>query len=402
MLQYGARVDPVAAPAARHFGIDWLRIGAFALLIAYHVGLVFSPYAWIVKWPHSVAALTVPMAVLTPWRLPLLFVVSGFATRKLLARQPSLVAFMRGRSARLLIPLAFAMVALMPPELWVRARMAGETMPLPRYWITEYWSASPRYGLGFPSWEHLWFVVYLWTYTLLLAALIAWRGTGLVDRAAERLTANGRMLWAPVVLLAGVKLALLFVVPDHHGLATDWSGHAEYLPMFLAGFALGGSATLWARLHAHARDPVTWAVAAAAGLAVALVEHAWPGTALPPHVVMAGERGAQVAMAWSVVILLIHAADRWFDRDHRWRAPLAEAVFPAYIVHHPVLVVAAWAILPLGLGAGTGFVLLLAITAAACASFYLVGRELVWLRPLIGLAPRARRRAPSRAVAVAG
>ena len=33
----------------RHFGLDWLRIGAFGLLILYHVGMVFAPWDWVVK-----------------------------------------------------------------------------------------------------------------------------------------------------------------------------------------------------------------------------------------------------------------------------------------------------------------------------------------------------------------
>ena len=33
----------------RHFGMDWLRIGAFALLILYHIGMVFVPWNFHVK-----------------------------------------------------------------------------------------------------------------------------------------------------------------------------------------------------------------------------------------------------------------------------------------------------------------------------------------------------------------
>ncbi|MGJ3628928.1 hypothetical protein AB5I41_22475 [Sphingomonas sp. MMS24-JH45] len=73
----------------RHHGIDWLRIGAFGLLIVYHVAMVFSPWSWVVKWPETYPALVAPMALLTPWWLPLLFVVSGFATRHLLAGSDS-------------------------------------------------------------------------------------------------------------------------------------------------------------------------------------------------------------------------------------------------------------------------------------------------------------------------
>ena len=47
----------------------------------------------------------------------------------------------------------------------------------------------------------------------------------------------------------------------------------------------------------------------------------------------------------------------------------AEAVFPAYIVHHPVLVVLAWAAPAAGMSAASGFVFLLSATVAACAAF---------------------------------
>ena len=68
----------------------------------------------------------------------------------------------------------------------------------------------------------------------------------------ERVTANGRLVWAPIALLAAAKLSLLFVVPDTHGLTSDWLGHAEYLPMFLAGFALGAGTALMGEKAAHA------------------------------------------------------------------------------------------------------------------------------------------------------
>lgn len=378
--------------AARHFGLDWLRIAAFGLLIAYHVAMVFAPWPWVVKWPQTYEALVVPMALLTPWRLPLLFAVSGFASRRLLDRSPSLEQFVRERSMRLLVPLAFGMLVLLPPELWVRAKLAGDPMSLPRYWLSEYWDPSPAYGIAFPAWEHLWFVVYLWTYTMLLGALVAWRGAAPVQALAERVASGGRMLWLPIALLGTAKLALMFVVPETHGLTRDWSGHAEYVPFYLFGFALGGSAPLWRSIRERAAMALPLAMAA--GSVVAAMELAFPGAQQPPHLLAALERLAQVAMAWAMLIVLLAAADRWLNRDHRWRARLAEAVFPAYLIHHPVLVVSAWLLRPSGLPAPLAFAVLLAIVAAACAGFYLLARQTPWLAPLAGLSrPRGPRMA---------
>ena len=73
----------------RHFGMDWLRIGAFALLILYHSGMAFVPWDWHVKASHTVIFASVPMNALNAWRLGLLFVVSGYASRAILMRGSS-------------------------------------------------------------------------------------------------------------------------------------------------------------------------------------------------------------------------------------------------------------------------------------------------------------------------
>ena len=367
--------------SVRHHGIDWLRIAAFGLLIVYHAGMVFAPWAWVVKWPKTTPALIVPMALLTPWRLPLLFAVSGFATRTLIARP----GFVAQRTVRLLVPLAFALLVLLPPELWVRARQAGYAGGLTRYWLVDGWAPG-----RFPEWEHLWFVVYLWSYTMLLAALPR---PGRWQAATERWLGGGRMLWLPVAALAGARVVLMFLVPERHTLAGDWEGHALYLPLFLFGVALGGSPALWREARGHAR--AAGALAAAAAAVVVATELAYPGTRVPPHGIAAAERAAQAAMAWAMVVALLALADRWAERqagrDHRWRAPLARAVFPAYLVHQPVIVCSTWLLLPTGIGALPAFVLILAATSLACAAAVAAGQRVGWLGPLLGLPAQTRR-----------
>ncbi|PCD04530.1 hypothetical protein COC42_09815 [Sphingomonas spermidinifaciens] len=63
--------------SGRHYGLDWLRIAAFGLLILYHIGMVFAPWHWVIDTDRSYPELIPPMALLTPWRLSLLFAVSG-------------------------------------------------------------------------------------------------------------------------------------------------------------------------------------------------------------------------------------------------------------------------------------------------------------------------------------
>lgn len=389
----------LSPPRTRHYGLDWLRIGAFGLLIVYHVAMVFSTWDWVIKSPVTYPQLIVPLAILTPWRLPLLFAVSGYASRKLLDKSGEPGAFVASRNRRLLIPWAFAMVALIPVETWVRAKIAGYPDGLIHYWLRDYWSLAPTYGPPFPSWEHLWFIVYLWAYTMALAGLLAMRGWSAerTTLAGDWLAKGARLVWAPIAALALAKLAVMFVIPEKQGLFTDWNAHLLYFPIFLFGFALGGRSALWPAIARAQR--VAIALVFASGLVVIWVELAYAEHHMPPHGVMALDRVSRIAMAWSMILILFHLAERHLNRDHRWRATLAEAVFPLYIAHHPAIVVLAWLTLPWGLTPLAEFALLLAGTFGFSIAFYLVGREAAWLRPLIGLARPLVRRAVTPATA---
>lgn len=398
------RHDPIPAATARvsqrHYGMDWLRIAAFGLLILYHIAMAFSPWDWVIKTEYAFGWLIPPMALLTPWRLPLLFAVSGYASRKLYDRAPG--DFARSRALRLLVPLAFGMAVLVPLEMWVRVMENGYRQGYLHFWVFDYWRSGIFWGREFPSWEHLWFVAYLAAYTLLLAGALALRGPQVmraIDGVADWLTSGRRLLWAPVALLAMLRLALLFVAPERQGLLRDWGGHAQYVPIFLFGFALAGAPGLW---PAIARNWKTGAaLAALAGAVVVTVELSWPGAGVPPHEVMALDRAARTAMAWGMILALFHIAETRWNHDHPLRKPLAEAVFPFYIVHHPAIVLIAWYSLPLHLSAPLDFALLLGGTAGVCAATYLIGRRIGWLRPLIGLNRLAKPESSARETAPA-
>ena len=375
--------------ALRHYGLDWLRIGAFALLILYHIGMVFSPWRWVIKAPVLIDWLTIPMALLTPWRLPLLFAVSGYASRRLYEKSPTLRAFLASRNKRLLIPLAFGMAVIAPIEVWIRVQQGGYAHGLARFWAVDYWRWGRFFGVDLPSWEHLWFVAYLWTYTAILCGLVTLAGPALphrLSRLLERLDRRARLLWLPAAGLALAKLSLMFIVPERQGLTTDWGGHAAYFPIFLFGFALGGTDALWPGLKRL--FPTALGTALAAGTIVAALEYHYEAHMTPPHALMALDRMARLTMAWSMILVLLHVAQTWWNRDHRWRPTLVEAVFPFYIIHHPIIIVTTWALAPLRPNEGTEFLILLGATVSGCLAFYGIGSRIGWLRPLIGLGPK--------------
>lgn len=68
----------------RRIDLDWVRILAFGLLIFYHVGMLYVSWGFHIKGVHRLTWLEPLMLFLNPWRLSLLFPVSGVATRFML------------------------------------------------------------------------------------------------------------------------------------------------------------------------------------------------------------------------------------------------------------------------------------------------------------------------------
>ena len=91
----------------RRYDLDWLRIIAFGLLILYHCGMFYVTWDWHVKSRFASDAIEPLMMLTNPWRLTLLFLISGAATR-FMADKMSAWKLTSSRMGRLWPPLLLA------------------------------------------------------------------------------------------------------------------------------------------------------------------------------------------------------------------------------------------------------------------------------------------------------
>ena len=374
----------------RRYDLDWVRICAFMLLILYHVGMYYVTWDWHVKSPHASPALEPLMMLSSPWRLSLLFLVSGVATGFLLAHQGS-NRFLSLRSTRLLIPLVFGMLVIVPPQSYLevveKLRYAGGFAEFYRLYITGFHGFC-RAGdcLIMPTWNHLWFVAYLWVYTVVLyiAVRIAPPIIPWMRRLAERrFTGVGILLW-PLAYLCVIRLVLGTRFPANHALIGDWYDHALYFGVFLLGFALAGSRGAWASME-RARWITLGVAVLGWGYLTAYIGAYSDGTGSPPLALRLIALLSYGAQQWLAIAAVVGFAHRHLMHDNPARRYLTGAIFPVYILHQTVIVVVAHALKPSHLYPPIEGVLLVLVTAATCFLSYEVIRRVRALRPLFGL-----------------
>lgn len=361
----------------RRTDLDWLRVIAFGLLILFHVGLVYAPFDWHIHSHYTAEWMRLGIFVTGPWRLTLLFLISGAALR-LMSRRKTAGEVLGARLKRLVPPALFGILVLVPPQAFIEASTKGWwSGDLCGWWLREFTPQGLAEGLPV---NHVWFVLYIGLYSLLATALVA------LPRLTESLgRATGRALLGPGLLVAPV--AYLFLARQglflHYGISNhvtdDWYNHAVSLGAFLLGYLVVGRNEVWTGLVRW-----RWASLAVAGVSLPLLV----GLNVVPQFVPEAwwTSLAFAADQWATVAAILGFGARHLsNRDGPLLRYLTQAVFPCYLAHQTILVAATWMIRGYNLPAPLEAVSLTAITVAGCLATYEAVRRVNWLRPLFGL-----------------
>ncbi len=382
----------------RRYDLDWLRISAFALLILYHCGMFYVTWDWHVKSSRASEAIQPLMQLTSPWRLTLLFLISGAATR-FMADKMKTGAFLSSRMSRLWPPLLLGVFLVVPPQSYYEVLEAMQAMGQPAQPVLDnfygnYLTASGGWCdadgcLTTPTYNHLWFVAYLILYTLALAALLPLLKRLPAQRLAVLISGPGLFL-TPWLFLAVTRMTLFPIFGETHDFRQDWYLHTVYLTVFLFGYAIAKhepffEAAVRARWAALAATLVSWA---------AMVTYFQLASDAPPEWLRQTFRAVREAQAWGAILAAIGFFHHHFAQaDGPLRRTLSEAIFPFYIIHQTIIVIAGHHLDNFGLPLWVEAPLLIGSTALGCLLFYELGRRAGPLRVWFGLsAPEPRPR----------
>lgn len=377
----------------RRYDLDWLRIIAFGLLILYHVGMFYVTWDWHVKSSRASEVIEPLMLLTNPWRLTLLFLISGAATR-FMADKMSAWKFTGARMGRLWPPLLLAVFVIVPPQSYYEIVEAVAAMP-PNVAATYAGAVDNfyvRYVTGSggwcdadgclttPTYNHMWFVAYLILYTLALVLILP-----LLRRAPKAfaaLIAGPGLILTPWLFMAVLRITLFPIFGESHDFRADWYLHILYFTVFVFGFAIAKYEPFFERCV-----KLRWL---ALGLAIAswatLVTYFTFAGETPPDWLRNTFRAIRELDAWCAIVAAIGFAHRHLrNADGPMRRLLTHAIFPFYLAHQTLIVVAGHYLDGLQWPLWIEAPVLIGATALGCWLFFDLGRRIPWLRVWIGL-----------------
>jgi surface polysaccharide O-acyltransferase-like enzyme len=408
-------VDQMVKPERRR-DLDLMRTLVVVGLVFFHSARVFDTGEFYVKNHPPSEFVDVFIGIASAWGMPLLFVISGMGIWYSL-RSRTTGAFARERLRRLLVPLVFGVLVIVPPQVWTELR--GNSVYNKSYleFLPDFLDFdvtlrgfpfvigdSPPQRLFEPA--HLWFLVLLFAFSLMLLPLIWYlrRPSGL--RLIERLTQHLDHIW--LIVIAGVPLAVLDAgLSEEVGLA-GWNRYS-YGVLILYGYLVASDREFGVAIRQHRRTALVGG-SLAFGVVAALILGSGRdvGELMVEYdlasVVM---RAAKAFSGWLWVVAILGFAGGSGKRRpassekvskpmmmDRVGAYLSEAVLPIYVLHQTVIVLLAFYIVEWQVNALLKYLALVSISLVTIIVIYdLAVRRTPATRFLFGMKPS--RRAPS-------
>ena len=323
----------------RRYDLDWLRVIAFGLLMLFHTGMMFSTWDWHVKNIETSDTFDFVMGFLHQWRMPLLFFISGSAVWFAMGRY-STWQYVLERQKRLLLPLIFGMLVVIPPQVYhERLYHLQQYDSFWDFYRTLFTLGS--YPEGNMSWHHLWYIPYIWTYSMLLLPLCLWlrssSGSALLARVLDRLE---NPLWLFLLVVPSALSDVLlrpFWPGDADNLFADWGNFTHKLTFFVAGFVLASGGRVYDRIAAHRSKFLAVGIAMFGLLVLLRFSPVRPSAA-----VVAGYRALNNVQIWMWLLAALGFGRRYLSFNHPFLRYATEAVYPFYILHQTVIIILAY------------------------------------------------------------
>jgi len=373
---------------ARLYYLDWLRVLAFAAVFFYHCGRFFNESDWHIKNSTTSAFADTIMSFFELWGMPLIFLISG-ASIYLALRPRGAMRFLRERVLRLLVPLIFGILILSPPQIYLERLTHGQFQGSFLEYLPVYFrNLNPWNGEFDWLGVHLWYLAYLFLFTLVLlplfAALKTTKGQRITSFLAQSSSHFGIIfLW----VIPGIVLILLV---DPYGIMRpappELVSRLFFAIFVIYGFLIFSDQRI--RLAIIQQRWIALVLAVVLMVAFPMINDLLENDPSIMNAIL----GITLAgvLLWSCLLTVLGFGMHYLTVNHRLLAYANEAVLPIYILHQPVILFIGFFIIQLPVSILVKYLIIATLALAISLGIYEFGiRRVNPMRMVFGLKPRS-------------
>ena len=375
----------VAKPDRRP-DLDWLRVLAVLLLIPFHTARIFDTFEpFYVKNGELSGILSYGViGFLSPWHMPLLFLLAGAATWYALGFR-SAGQYVKERLSRLLVPFVFGLAVIVPPQAYCASLAQPGSREsfvqfYPRFFHVDPDDLTGYFGTFTPG--HLWFILFLFIFSLLALPLFLFLRTA----TGRRLTAGlaSRCAGPGGIFLFAIPLALAGMIPSPSGPNPSWC-----LALFIFGYVLMADERFQQGIGRHKTVALGLGIMTmGAVLALRARNIGFSEFSLGNLIV----RSVYVLNTWFWLVALLGFGHRYLTASTRLLRYASEAAYPFYLLHQTAIVATGFYVVRWDAGIAAKFVVIcVASTAATLAVYDLLVKRTNVARVLFGMKPLRRK-----------
>jgi glucans biosynthesis protein C len=369
---YLDRMNQQPTIASRRNELDWLRVIAILILLFYHTGMMFVPWGWHIKNNKTDVSFAYWMIWLHDWRMPLLLFISGAGTYMALSkRTPG--QFAAERAKKLLLPLIFGMLVIVPPQIYY------EKISLYENFFDFYKTVFQfvPYPEGNFSWHHLWFVAYLFLFSLIALPFLIFlrneRSLRFKSRVVAIMSKPFNIVIVPAIAIIFTQVLLRPYFPEEtHDLIHDWAYFMYCFCFFVFGMLFYSESRLWSLIENEKK------ILLIASIIMLLLFYTLYLHFRNVFVLPFNEKAADICFeivatvgSWVWVITIIGYAQRYLTAHHPWLKHFNEGLYPFYILHQTVIIIVGYYVCQLDLAISIKFFIVAFLTLFVCVLFYL-------------------------------
>jgi hypothetical protein len=330
----------------RLYYIDWIPLIAIFGVFIYHASRPYIMQEWLLQNDTQSIALTLLFLIfLGSFGMPLFFFVSGASSRFALRKRTGSQYAME-RVKRLLLPFIVGCIVLSPIQFYLewlhKGWYDGPFLPFIPLLIKDRieriaQGVSPALFEAFGS--HLWFLGFLFSFSLLALPLFLWLKSGSGRQFLHNLGRLGDIRGGLMAFVIPVVLGRVLLQESFPGY-TDWADFTYMFVFFVIGYIFYADDRLVNAIKRDGKIALVVGLGVTGFIVVALalgVGREW--------IEMPGTAGFYLAWTlasingWCWTIFALSVGMQYLQVQNKWLLMGQEAILPFYVFHQPVIVI---------------------------------------------------------------